>query len=238
MTGCGGRGVEVRMEGVLVATSQDGEVSTNLTDDHGLSGAMRLYDVDPGRIAAVTSPASDVGFDAVSVPHVSDVVDLEELGQRSLRGVGAVIVSAVPLQVMFPRHPEASVGVKLSSPTESHKRFVNVIGIDEVGVLGGGLSSVSELDPAGRVTLRCEAGGFDGGILQASDGLRLFALRRGDLTRTYDLRGSQRLDPGLGFTRHPRGTADAPLPYEANDGSLDPSQRRGAGDDQAEPPDR
>jgi len=117
MTGCGGRGVEVRMEGVLVATSQDGEVSANLTDDHGLTGAMRLCDVNPGRITAVTCPASDVGLDTVSAAHVSDVVDLGELSQRSFGGVGAVIVSTIHLKVMLPRHPESSVGVKLGSTT-------------------------------------------------------------------------------------------------------------------------
>jgi hypothetical protein len=158
------------MEGVLVATSQDGEVSANLTDDHGLTGAMRLCDVNPGRITAVTCPASDVGLDTVSAAHVSDVVDLGELSQRSFGGVGAVIVSTIHLKVMLPRHPESSVGVKLGSTTEGHKGFVDVIGIDEVGVLGGSLSSICELNPAGRVTFRCEAGRFDVGIVKASDG--------------------------------------------------------------------
>jgi hypothetical protein len=225
------------MEGVLVATSQDGEVSANLTDDHGLTGAMRLCDVNPGRITAVTCPASDVGLDTVSAAHVSDVVDLGELSQRSFGGVGAVIVSTIHLKVMLPRHPESSVGVKLGSTTEGHKGFIDVIGIDEVGVLGGGLSSIRDLDPTDRITFRGEAGGFDGGIIQTSDDLYLFAPRRGELTRPYDLRGSQGLHPSLGFTRHPRGTADAPLPNEANDSSLDPNQRRCAGDDQVEPPD-
>ena len=141
-----------------------------MTDDHGLTRAMRLCYVNSGRIASVTSPAADVGLDAVSVSHVRDVVSLGELGQRSFGGVGAVIVSAVPLQVMFPRHSEASVGVKLSSPTEGHKGFVDVIWIDEIRVLGGGLSSIGELDPTGRVTFRGEAGRFDVGIVKASDG--------------------------------------------------------------------
>lgn len=140
-----------------------------MTDDHGLTGAMRLSDVNSGRIAPVTSPAADVRLDAVSVPHVRDVVNLGELGQRSFRRVGAVIVSAVPLQVMLPRHPEASVGVKLSSPTEGHNGLVDVIWIDEIRVLGGGLSSIGEFDPTGRVTFRGQAGVFNGGIVLTSN---------------------------------------------------------------------
>ena len=221
-----------------MATCQDGEVSAHVTDDHGLTRAMRLCYVNSGRIASVTSPAADVGLDTVCAPHVRDVVDLGELGQRSFGGVSAVIVSAVPLKVMLPRHPEASIGVKLSSPTEGHKGFVDVIWIDEIRVLGGGLSSIGELDPTGRVTFRGEAGGFDGGIVRISDCWRLFALRPGNKTRTCGDRCNQRLHPRLGFTSHPRGTAHAPLPYEANDGSFDPSERRSAGDDQTEPPDR
>jgi hypothetical protein len=164
------------------------------------------------------------------------MVDLGELGQSSFGGVSAVVVSAVPLQVMFPRHPETSVSIQLSSPTEGLKGFVDIIGIDEVGLLSSALSSVGEFDPTGRVTFRGEACGFNGWILKASDGLCLLALRTGDLTRVYNLRGSQGLNPGLGLTRNPRDTADAPLPNEANDGSLNPGQRRCAGDDQAEPP--
>jgi hypothetical protein len=164
------------------------------------------------------------------------MVDLRELGQSSFGGVSAVVVSAVPLQVMFPRHPETSVSIQLSSPTEGHKGFVDIIRIDEIGLLSSALRSIGEFDPTGRVTFRGEAGGFYGGILKASDGLCLLALRTGDLTRGYNLRGSQGLDPVLGLTRNPRGTADAPLPNEANDGSLNPGQRRCAGDDQAEPP--
>ena len=227
----------MRMGKDLVATCQDGEVSAHMTDDHGLTGARRLGDINTGRVTAVTSPAPDVGLDTVSAAHVCDVVDLGELGQRSFGGVSAVIVSAVPLKVMLPRHPKSSVGVKLSSTTEGQKGFVDVIGIDEIRILGGGLSSVCELDPTGRVTFRGEAGGFDGGIVRISDCWRLFALRPGNKTRPCGNWCNKRLHPRLGFTRHPRGTADAPLPYEASDGSLDPSQRRCAGDDQAEPPD-
>ena len=141
-----------------------------MTDDHGLTRAMRLCYVNSGRIASVTSPAADVGLDTVCAPHVRDVVDLGELGQRSFGGVSAVIVSAVPLKVMLPRHPKSSVGVKLSSTTEGQKGFVDVIGIDEIRILGGGLSSVCELDPTGRVTFCGEAGRFDVGIVKASDG--------------------------------------------------------------------
>lgn len=50
MTGCGGRGVEVRMEKILVATDVDREMAAYMTNDHGLAGARRLGDVDAGRI--------------------------------------------------------------------------------------------------------------------------------------------------------------------------------------------
>lgn len=48
MTGCGVRGVEVRMEKVLVTAGVDREMATYVTNDHGLAGARRLGDIDAG----------------------------------------------------------------------------------------------------------------------------------------------------------------------------------------------
>lgn len=50
MAGCGGRGVEMRMEKTLVAAGVDREMAAYMTHDHGLSGVRRLGDVDAGRI--------------------------------------------------------------------------------------------------------------------------------------------------------------------------------------------
>ena len=78
MTGCGGRGVVMRMGKVLVAAGVDREMASDVTNDHGLAGTRRLGYIDSGRFTTGAGATSDVRRDEVLNPIVQDQVVLPE----------------------------------------------------------------------------------------------------------------------------------------------------------------
>ena len=78
MTGCGGRGVVMRMGKDLVAAGVDREMATDVTNDHGLTRTRRLGYVNAGRFTTGAGATSDVRRNEILYSFMDDQIVLTE----------------------------------------------------------------------------------------------------------------------------------------------------------------
>ena len=171
-----------------MSSGENGEVWTNATNDNGLSGDLRLAQVDSDSVRAAAVAALDVRLDAVAVAFVVYMVFSRELSQRSFGRVRTVVMGPVRLQVELPALTKAALRVEEGGSSEGRQGIVDVVGVVVVGILRGAPSAIGHDDPAIGVAFSSPAGLLD---------RRVLAGQLNRLRFLFGLRGDCRLSLGL-----------------------------------------